>query len=223
MEKIKIFGKWSTEGVEVKDLGLKKYINLQPVVIPKTDGRFTQQQFHKSKMNIVERLINKLRVPGHRGKKHVLTSGRAVDKTLTHYKIVKKAFEIIEKQTGKNPIAVFVGGILAQIIGQLVVLWLSRQREYYADAHSREIMKDPMPLASALVKITYDIPAQSGNNALNTLYVAEHGFVSESLLSAIQRNDPTALKNAVEKEPNQPFEFISTHPSMKNRLKNLLS
>jgi small subunit ribosomal protein S7 len=111
MEKIKIFGKWSTEGVEVKDLGLKKYINLQPVVIPKTDGRFTQQQFHKSKMNIVERLINKLRVPGHRGKKHVLTSGRAVDKTLTHYKIVKKAFEIIEKQTGKNPIAVFVGAI----------------------------------------------------------------------------------------------------------------
>jgi heat shock protein HtpX len=122
-----------------------------------------------------------------------------------------------------NPIAVFVGGILAQLIGQLVVLWLSRQREYYADAHSREIMKDPMPLASALVKITYDIPAQSGNNALNTLYVAEHGFVSESLLSAIQRNDPIALKNAVEKEPNQPFEFISTHPSMKNRLKNLLS
>jgi small subunit ribosomal protein S7 len=111
MGEIKIFGKWSVDDVEVKDLGLKKYINLQPSVIPKTDGRFTQQQFHKSKMNIVERLINKLRVPGHRGKKHVLTSGRAVDKTLTHYKIVKKAFEEIEKRTGKNPIAVFVGAI----------------------------------------------------------------------------------------------------------------
>jgi small subunit ribosomal protein S7 len=111
MSEIKIFGKWSVNDVEVKDLGLKKYINLQPSVIPKTDGRFTQQQFHKSKMNIVERLINKLRVPGHRGKKHVLTSGRAVDKTLTHYKIVKKAFEEIEKRTGKNPIAVFVGAI----------------------------------------------------------------------------------------------------------------
>jgi len=111
MGEIKIFGKWSVDDVEVKDLGLKKYINLQPFVVPKTDGRFTQQQFHKSKMNIVERLINKLRVPGHRGKKHVLTSGRAVDKTLTHYKIVKKAFEEIEKRTGKNPIAVFVGAI----------------------------------------------------------------------------------------------------------------
>jgi small subunit ribosomal protein S7 len=111
MAEIKIFGKWSVEGVEVKDLGLKRYINLQPMVVPRTDGRYAGQQFHKSKMNIIERLINKLRVPGHRGKKHVLTSGRAVDKTLTHYKIVKKAFEIIEKQTGKNPIAVFVGAI----------------------------------------------------------------------------------------------------------------
>jgi len=127
------------------------------------------------------------------------------------------------KDDRPNPIAVFVGGILAQLVGQLVVLWLSRQREYYADAHSREIMKDPMPLASALVKITYNIPAQSGNNALNTLYVAEHSFVSNSLLSAIQRNDPIALKNAIEKEPDNPLEIISTHPSMKNRLKNLLS
>ncbi|MEM5766408.1 MAG: 30S ribosomal protein S7 [Candidatus Aenigmatarchaeota archaeon] len=108
---IKLFGKWSFEGIEVKDPGLKKYINLQPVVIPKTDGKYTQQQFHKSKMNIVERFMNKLRVPGHRGKKHVITSHRAVDKTLTHYKIVKEAFEKIEKLTGKNPIAILVGAI----------------------------------------------------------------------------------------------------------------
>ncbi|MEM5829162.1 MAG: 30S ribosomal protein S7 [Candidatus Aenigmatarchaeota archaeon] len=108
---IKLFGKWSFEGIEVKDPGLKKYINLHPVAIPRTDGKYTQQQFHKSKMNVVERFINKLRVPGHRGKKHVLTSGRAVDKTFTHYKIVKEAFEKIERLTGKNPIAVLVGAI----------------------------------------------------------------------------------------------------------------
>jgi small subunit ribosomal protein S7 len=84
MGEIKFFGKWSVDDVEVKDMGLKRYINLQPMAIPKSDGKYTQQQFHKSKMNIIERFINKLRVPGHRGKKHVLTSGRAVDKTLTH-------------------------------------------------------------------------------------------------------------------------------------------
>jgi small subunit ribosomal protein S7 len=111
MGEIKIFGKWSVDDVEVKDMGLKRYINLQPMAIPKSDGKYTQQQFHKSKMNIIERFINKLRVPGHRGKKHVLTSGRAVDKTLTHYKIVKEVFERLEKQTKKNPVAVFVEAI----------------------------------------------------------------------------------------------------------------
>jgi small subunit ribosomal protein S7 len=99
------------ENIEVKDIGLKKYINLQPVLIPRSGGRHTKQQFHKSKMNIVERLMNKLRVPGHKGKKHVLTSGSAVGKTLIHYKIVINAFEKIEKQTGKNPISVLVGAI----------------------------------------------------------------------------------------------------------------
>jgi small subunit ribosomal protein S7 len=108
---MKVFGKWSTEGIEVKDIGLKKYINLQPVLIPKSSGRHAKHQFHKSKMNIVERLMNKLQVPGHRGKKHVLTSGRAVGKTLIHYKLVKKTFEKIEQQTKKNPIEVFVKAI----------------------------------------------------------------------------------------------------------------
>jgi small subunit ribosomal protein S7 len=108
---IKIFDRWSAKEVEVKDLGLKKYINLQPMVVPRSGGRHAKQQFHKSMMNIVERLMNKLMVPGHRGKKHVLTSGRAAGRTLTHYNIVKNAFEKIEKQTGKNPIAVLVGAI----------------------------------------------------------------------------------------------------------------
>jgi small subunit ribosomal protein S7 len=108
MTEMKIFGKWSCEGIEVKDSGLKKYINLQPVLIPRSGGRHAKQQFHKSKMNIVERLMNKLQVPGHHGKKHIITSGRAVGKTLIHYKIVKKTFEKIEQQTKKNPIEVFV-------------------------------------------------------------------------------------------------------------------
>jgi len=108
---MKIFGKWPTEGIEVKDIGLKKYINLEPRIIPKSGGRYAQQQFHKSKMNIVERLMNKLQVPGHKSKKHVLTSGRATGKTMIHYKIVKKAFEKIEKETKKNPIEVLVKAI----------------------------------------------------------------------------------------------------------------
>jgi small subunit ribosomal protein S7 len=104
---IKLFGKWNYE-VEVLDKGLERYINLTPKIIPKSCGRYAKQQFHKSKMNIVERLITHLMVPGHKGKKHVLTSGRVVGRWQTTYKIVEKAFDKIYEITKKNPLEVFV-------------------------------------------------------------------------------------------------------------------
>ncbi len=110
-EELKLFDKWSIANIEVRDKGLQSYINLEPIIIKKSGGRHARQQFHKSKMNIVERLINKIYVPGHRSKKHVLTSGRVVGRYFTAYKIVKAAFEKIENQTKKNPIEVFVRAI----------------------------------------------------------------------------------------------------------------
>ena len=110
MTEIKIFNCWSTEGIEVLDLGLENYINLQASIIPKSSGRH-RQQFHKSKMNLVERLITKLMVPGHHGKKHRITSGRVVGKYLTNYNIVKKTFEKIEEITKKNPVEILVRAI----------------------------------------------------------------------------------------------------------------
>lgn len=111
MSEIKLFNRWSFENVEVQDLGLKPYINLNPVLIPKTGGRHTQKQFYKSKMNIVERLANKIMVPGHRGKKHLISSGRNTGKTFTIFNIVKDVFERLEKKTNKNPIEVLVRAI----------------------------------------------------------------------------------------------------------------
>jgi len=109
-EEIKLFGKWPYD-VKVLDKGLERYINLTPKIVPKSCGRFAKQQFHKSKMNIVERFITHLMVPGHKGKKHVLTSGRVVGKWQTTYKIVEKAFERIHEITKKNPLEVFVRAI----------------------------------------------------------------------------------------------------------------
>lgn len=111
MSEIKLFNRWGFENVEVQDLGLKPYINLNPVLIPKTGGRHTQKQFYKSKMNIVERLANKIMVPGHRGKKHLISSGRNTGKTFTIFNIVKDVFERLEKKTNKNPIEVLVRAI----------------------------------------------------------------------------------------------------------------
>ena len=103
----KIFNKWDTN-VEVKDPGLKRYINLNPILVPRTANRYSKQKFWKSKLNIVERLMNKLMVPGHRGKKHKLTSGRATGKSQRVYNIIENVFTIIEEKTKLNPVAVFV-------------------------------------------------------------------------------------------------------------------
>lgn len=111
MEKMKIFDKWDTESVKVLDLGLERYINLKPVIVPKSGGKNSAKSFRKSQTNIVERLITKMMVPGHRGKKHTFTSGRATGKYSINYKIVKTVFERIEQQTKKNPVEVFVRAI----------------------------------------------------------------------------------------------------------------
>lgn len=95
-----LFGKWSFEGIEVNDPGLKKYISLKPIVIPHSMGRHEHHRFQKSEVNIVERLVNQLMRPGkNAGKK-----ARAI-------KFVKNAFEIIHLQTGRNPIEVLVRAI----------------------------------------------------------------------------------------------------------------
>ncbi|MCD6591141.1 MAG: 30S ribosomal protein S7 [Candidatus Aenigmarchaeota archaeon] len=109
--KILLFNKWDLSGVQVNDPGLRRYINLNAVVIPKTSGRYSTKFAHKNKINIVERFINKLAVPGHKGKKHKLTSGHAVGRYQSLAKSVKEAFEIIEKKTGQNPVQILVKAI----------------------------------------------------------------------------------------------------------------
>ena len=108
MVEIKVFNRWSSKDIVVEDKGLRAYINLDPKIVPRTGAKYAGQRFHKSNVFIVERLINRLMVPGHRGKKHKRSSGSCTGKGLTAYQIVEKALEIIEKKTGKNPIAVLV-------------------------------------------------------------------------------------------------------------------
>ncbi|MEK6934388.1 MAG: 30S ribosomal protein S7 [Nanoarchaeota archaeon] len=110
MQEIKLFNKWDTSKINVVDPGLKDYISLNTILIPKSNGR-NRLRFHKSKSHIVERLINKVMIPGHRGKKHKLTSGHATGKNQNAINIVKGAFEIVEKKTNKNPVEVFVQAI----------------------------------------------------------------------------------------------------------------
>ncbi|MBD3155508.1 MAG: 30S ribosomal protein S7 [Candidatus Aenigmarchaeota archaeon] len=108
---MKLFNRWSFKDIKVNDPGLKPYINLDPVIVPNTGGKFSQKKFGKSKVNIVERFVNKLMVPGHRGKKHLISSGRNTGKSHTIMKLLEEVFEKIEKITKKNPIEVLVGAL----------------------------------------------------------------------------------------------------------------
>lgn len=108
---IKLFGRWDTAGIVVSDAGLVKYINIKPIIVPRSEGRNSTKKFWKNKSSIVERLINKLQIPGHKGKKHKVTSGRCTGKSARGAGIVIKAFEIIEQSVKENPVKVFVKAV----------------------------------------------------------------------------------------------------------------
>ena len=108
---IKAFNRWDTEGIKITDPGLVDYITLQPKIVLKTGARYAGQKFHKSKVFIVERLINKVMVPGHKSKKHWRSSGHCTGKKDHAYGVVEKALEIVEMKLKKNPIEVFALGL----------------------------------------------------------------------------------------------------------------
>jgi len=95
-----LFNKWSYKGIEVKDLGLERYVTLKPVAIPHSMGRHEHKRFRKANVSIVERLVNNLMRPGkNAGKKAKATN------------ILKQAFEIVNLRTGRNPIEVLVKAV----------------------------------------------------------------------------------------------------------------
>jgi len=99
-QELRLFGKWSFNGIEVKNLGLKRYISLKPIRVPHTMGRHEHRRFRKSEVNLVERLINNLMRPGkNAGKK-----ARAIN-------VTRNAFELIHLRTGRNPIEMLVEAV----------------------------------------------------------------------------------------------------------------
>ncbi|MBD3163612.1 30S ribosomal protein S7 [Candidatus Woesearchaeota archaeon] len=108
---IKAFNRWDVSGIKVHDPGLKNYITLDPKIVPKTGARYAGNRFHKSKVFIIERFINKIMVPGHKSKKHFKTSGHITGKAHKAYDIAEKTFRLLEKRASRNPIGVFVQAV----------------------------------------------------------------------------------------------------------------
>jgi len=91
--------KYDMNEVKIEDKGLQRYINLDNKNIY-LGGIFANKMFGKSKLPIIERLINNLmRTETFNGKK------------IKAYKVVREALEIIDKKTKTNPIQVLIDAI----------------------------------------------------------------------------------------------------------------
>jgi small subunit ribosomal protein S5e len=101
---VKLFGKWSFESVESKDISLMAYLNVKTiksqVFLPFTAGRYQKRSFMKVNCPIVERLANSLMMKGRNSGKKQLA-----------LRIVKQALELIHLQTGENPLQVLIDAI----------------------------------------------------------------------------------------------------------------
>jgi len=91
-----VLAKYDMSSIEIEDKGLERHINLDTENIY-LGGVYSNKMFAKSKMPIVERLIN-----------NIMRTGHYTGKKIKAYKVVKSAFEIIDKRTKSNPIQVFM-------------------------------------------------------------------------------------------------------------------
>ena len=127
---------------------------------------------------------------------------------------------------------------VAYLLGQLIVLFISRTREYYADQGSIELGAQPDKLASALYKLVYgaansskeeikdiqgikafflnDVSTAMGEiKELSELDMNHDGVISASELSQLK------YKKVNVKTSDKLMEMISTHPNMLKRMERL--
>jgi small subunit ribosomal protein S7 len=91
--------KYDMSEVKIQDKGLEKYINLSIKNIY-LGGVFSNKMFAKSKMSIIERLMNNLmRTENFNGKK------------TKAYRVVRDALDIIDKRTKTNPMQVLIDAL----------------------------------------------------------------------------------------------------------------
>ncbi len=91
--------KYNMDEVKIEDQGIARYMNIETENMY-LGGIYNNKLFAKSKIPVVERLINNImRTENYNGKK------------IKSYKVVRDAFEIIDKKTKKNPMQILVDAI----------------------------------------------------------------------------------------------------------------
>ena len=98
-ESMKLFGRWSYDDIKVNDPSLENYIAIEDkrvrVYVPHTAGRYQVKKFRKAQCPIIERVLTTIQ-----------HHGRNAGKKVKAMRIMRQAMELIELQTGENPIQV---------------------------------------------------------------------------------------------------------------------
>jgi len=189
--KFKIFDLYDTKDIIIEDPGLKQVINLEPKLILKSYGR-NFQKFGQTKVNIVERLMNRVAVAGHRGKKHRIILGRATGKYSKNMKIVLEAFKLIEEKTQKNPIAVLVKAIEnAAPRDEITVI------EYGGARYPQAV--DVSPLRRVNLALRHIVHGAS-DKAFNKKKTIVQGLAEEIIMASENNGESFAIKKKNEAE-----------------------
>jgi small subunit ribosomal protein S7 len=187
----KIFDIYDISDIKITDPGLKSAINLEPKLILKSQGR-NVMKLGQTKINIVERLMNKLATAGHRGKKHKIEKGRTTGKYSKNMKIVLEAFKMIEKKTGKNPVQVLVEGIeKASPRDEITVI------EYGGARYPQAVDVSPLRRVNLAVK---HIVHGAGDKAFNKKKTIAQALAEEIILAAEENGESFAIKKKKESE-----------------------
>ena len=167
----------------------------------------------------------------------IVTSAVSVVPMICYYIAISFMFSGDRENLGAT-IIIGILGYLFYLIGQLLVLFISRTREYYADEASVEFGNRPAALVSALYKLSYGaarcseqtISDLNTNRAffVNDINNAQHdvtdfrqidfdgdGKISdEELRRLVSADVKISRKNGV-------MEILSTHPDSLKRVKRL--
>jgi heat shock protein HtpX len=145
------------------------------------------------------------------------------------------------RQAGGYAAIIGLGAFVLYFITNLLVLYGSRIREYYADRGSVELGNEPHHLATALYKLVYSNARFKGREELKQVEGVKAFFVNDPSLarndirelSQVDRDmsgtiDIDELMELRTKEirlssSDKMMELLTTHPNMLKRIKHLAS
>ncbi len=193
MSQMKVFGLFDATEVRVEDPGLKKAINLSPKLMLKSHGRIKWDPA-KTKVHVVERLINLMQVPGSRGKKHRIITSWITGKQGRCTKMVIEAFKIIEEKTKENPLKVFIRALEnAAPRDEITAI------EYGGAKYPQAVDVSPRRRLNLVLRF---IVNGSYDKAFNKKATMTESLAKEIMLAAENSNESYAVskKNEIEKQ-----------------------